>query len=225
MDRPVERASAASLRANPIGDMVEMEIQNNRDKFFQCSPKEIVGERKFHFDEDSKRFGFHLTDQDIRFASSCVKEAILDRFAHSAQTITDFSQHFKANKMSKALLYAAKLLSLVPTEYPTPFDLAYLKSQLKSEDMDKLLSFSQFGGKPDDITVVAGLIVEKDASVETRPNSLDNFKEEVEKARTSVYSDFQKDIIHFYENANLRKIIKKMEGIEDSDTEDNIILI
>jgi len=65
-------------------------------------------------------------------------------------------------------------------------------------------------GKPDDITVVAGLIVDKTASPQETKESLENFQIDVKQNRSQMYTDLQDDIIHFYKKADVEQLIESI---------------
>ena len=224
LDRPEPRLQASSTRSIPIGNIHAIEVQNSREKFFKCSPEQIIGERDFHFERSSQKFGFELSDPSTQFSSDCVKNAILGGFAHSINDIENFTELFKAKRMSKSLLLVAKIVSKEESRYPSPFVIGFVKDQQKWP-LNKILKYPQVTGKVDDITVVTGLVVEKAESEENTSKRNTSFLNATQKARIKTYANYQEDVIHFYENADLQKLREQDSEIVQSHSKGERVLI
>ena len=205
-----QKVSLNTVRSVQFKRILKLEAKDPRDNFFDCSPKELIGEREFEYNKNTKKFGFHLKDENTQFSSSCVKQAIREGFTHSEKTIKDFADLFKAKDMATALVSVVKTLSQTQSHYPSPFLVRNFKSRAKSITVDQILSSPQMMGKPDDITVVAGLIVDKTASPQETKESLENFQIDVKQNRSQMYTDLQDDIIHFYKKADVKQFIESI---------------
>jgi hypothetical protein len=194
----------------PVQSIVESnlptsEAKNDVRSFFRCSVKDIVSEQQFKFDKNAKRFGYHLSGIEKAPFTDCVIKAITQEFSHTKTDIKNYAALLKAQQMSSSILQVVKTISKQETNYPSPFFISYAHNDRKYS-MPQVLRYSKATAKADDITIVTGLIVNRKTTFETSIKRAYSCLEEVLEARTKMYADYQEDVIHFYQTADIPQI-------------------
>jgi len=64
-----QKVSLNTVRSVQFKSILKLEAKDPRDNFFDCSPKELIGEREFEYNKNTKKFGFHLKDENTQFSS------------------------------------------------------------------------------------------------------------------------------------------------------------
>lgn len=128
-------------------------------------------------------------NESPKVLAECVQNAIRARFVATAEQFKEFTNPEKLEFRNKILATAAKIFSELQNGYPNPF---YIRAWMESEFLKE-----EGSGKPDDITVASGILVEREdiekATEEVSP-TMKSIASEVEKDETMWNNKFKIDI-------------------------------
>lgn len=181
------------------GDKTYLYIKNGFYSYFSCPVVDMLS-----MPGDSNK---------ENLLSPCIEEVLSNKFTFNIETAQKFIQSYSPKKTSKLIARVAEALSNEETNYPSPFYIHAWKQKVGRQ--------STGAGKPDDITVVANVIVSQKMMSIDDP---DQFIRIFESQTADILKNMESDIIHFSEYfhtlAELKRESRNFNIIDESSEEE-----
>jgi serine/threonine protein phosphatase PrpC len=174
-----------------VAEVYFKHMEKTQNEFFNCNGADLTWENFAEVDGTPA-------------LSPCALESIRQGFLFTANDLKAISDEIDPQLISKIISRTTKQMTLTENHNYSPFFLH--KVQFYGQLFDA-------NGKPDDITVVTGIVTDKQPSTET----LDSLKTAMENQKTTIFSNLKRDVSTFVHNlfhnelemAELRKFFAK----------------